>query len=114
LPLPDEVKSIIEATPDAVAVDTYDPADEETGVGVGDNITLTFNNAMVQENVLLMTDEGVPVAVTKTWDATAKILTVNPDASLTASTTYIVVTDGCVDMYGQLLATETIWFTTAA
>ena len=114
LPLPAEVATIVATTPDAIALSTSVPADEATDIAIDADIVLTFNNAIVQENVIMMTVAGVPVAVTKTWDATAKILTVNPDSDLSNSTEYIVVVDGVVDMYAQLLATETVSFTTIA
>lgn len=115
LPLPDEVKTIMTVTPDALSLDTIVPADEATNVAVDTTIVLTFNNEIVSENVLLMTADGVTVATTKAWDATAKILTVTPDANLANATDYIVVVDGVVDVNSQLLATDaTNNFTTIA
>jgi hypothetical protein len=114
LPLPNEVATIVSTTPSAVALSTSVPADEAVTIALDADVVLTFNNAIVQSNVLMMTVAGVPVATTKTWDSTAKILTVNPNANLTASTEYIVVVDGVVDQFAQLLATETVSFTTTA
>ena len=62
----------------------------------------------------MMTTLGVPVAITKMWDATAKILTVTPDSDLSNSTVYIVAVNGVVDAYAQALAFETVNFTTIA
>lgn len=114
LPLPNEVKTLMTTTPSAVELTTALPADAATDVAIDADIVLTFNNAIVSENVLVMTALGVPVATTKMWDATAKILTVNPDSDLSNSTAYIVTVNGVVDVYAQALATETVNFTTIA
>lgn len=115
LPLPDEVKTIMSTTPDAVALSSIDPADEASNVTVDSDIVLTFNNAIVSDNVFVMTAAGVVVAGAKVWDATKKILTFTPSANLANATDYVVVIDGVVDMYAQLLATDaTNNFTTIA
>ena len=115
LPLPDEVKTIMTVTPDAVAVSSIVPNDEATDVAIDTTIVITFNNAIVSENVLVMTSAGVMVAGSKSWDATSKILTFTPTSDLDNSTDYITVIDGVVDMYGQALATDaTNNFTTIA
>lgn len=116
LPLPDEVKTILTVTPAAVSLDTIVPNDEATDVAINTTVVLTFNNAITQENVILMTSDGATVvATTKTWDATNKILTVTPDADLANATAYRVVVSGVVDMYGQVLADDaTNNFTTIA
>ena len=113
LPFPDEVAAIFkEAAPSALAVYS-DPADEETAVLVSDNIVLTFNNKIVQENIFVMSSVGAIIPVTKTLDITGKILTINPNADLSAATMYLVNIVGVVDIYNQTLAPSVVNFTTA-
>lgn len=112
LPLPDEIKALfVGGVPSAVSVTTV-PADGASGVAVDANVVLTFNNAIVNEAIVVTSDEGVVVAGSKTWDATGKILTFNPTANLSASTTYLVAIAGVVDIYGQLLASSVVNFAT--
>lgn len=101
------------AAPAAVALSSIVPADNATGVAVGANIVLTFNNAIASEAVTIIKADGTLVTAAKTWDATAKILTVNPSSDLSASSTYIVSVAGVVDIYGQTLAASAVNFATA-
>ena len=113
LPFPDEVAAIFkEAAPSALTVSS-DPADEETAVLVSDNIVLTFNNKIVQENIFVTSSVGAIIPVTKTLDVTGKILTINPNADLSATTMYLVNVIGVVDVYNQTLAPTVVNFTTA-
>ena len=113
LPLPDEIASIFaDPAPSAITV-SVDPADEETGVLVSDNIVLTFNNKVSQENILVTSSTGSLVAVTKTWDVAGKVLTINPTSDLSAATMYLVNVVGVVDIYNQTLAPSVVNFTTA-
>lgn len=115
LPLPDEVASLFTgAAPSALALSTIVPDDAVTDVAVTANVVLTFNNAILTESVIVMSAGGVVIAGAKSWDVDNKILTFNPTASLSASTTYIVTIAGVIDIYSQSLATETSTFTTAA
>jgi methionine-rich copper-binding protein CopC len=114
LPLPDEIATLFaSAAPSALALSTSVPADAATAVVVSSNITLTFNNKVVDEAIVLMSAAGVIVAVTKTWDATGKILTIDPTSNLTAATTYLIAVSGVTDIYGQALAPVVRKFTTA-
>ena len=113
LPFPDEVAAIFkEAAPSALTVSS-DPADEDTAVLVSDNIVLTFNNKIVQENIFVTSSVGAIIPVTKTLDITGKILTINPNADLSAATMYLVNIVGVVDIYNQTLAPSVVNFTTA-
>ena len=113
-PLPDEVASIFAAAaPSAVSLSSSVPADAATAIAVGSNITLTFNNKILAEQVTVMSAAGVIVPVTKTFDVTGKILTVDPNANLSATTTYLVSVVGVVDIYSQALAPVVRKFTTA-
>ena len=99
--------------PSALALSSIVPADEATAIAVTANVVLTFNNKIVSSNVVLIDDEGAAVAGAQTWDATGKILTINPTANLAANTLHIVAVAGVVDVFGQVLATTTKTFTTA-
>lgn len=93
------------STPSSLALSSSVPTDGGSGVSVSANITLTFNNALPAGaiyNVVVVKADGTAVACTNTLDATKKIMTVNPDASLDASSTYIV-TYGVTDIYGDTL-----------
>jgi hypothetical protein len=115
LPLPDEVAAIFAgATPGALALSTIVPDDEAVGVAVDANIVLTFNNKIASEAIIVTDAIGGIVAATKTWDATGKILTINPNANLTNNTLYIVAIGGVVDIYGQALAPAAKNFETVA
>lgn len=114
LPLPEEVKSIFDSSaPAKLAVVSSNPTNSAASVAVGSNITITFNNKIVEENVIVMTQAGVVVDATKKLDPTGKILTIDPKANLTASTQHLVVISGVVDIYNQSMDTVVNKFTTA-
>jgi hypothetical protein len=113
LPLPDEVAAIFAGgAPSAVALSTIAPADGDIDVAITVNVIMTFNNEIKAESVVVTDDNGDAVAGAKTWDATGKILTFNPTASLANSTTYLVSVSGIVDIYNQVLAPVIKDFTT--
>ena len=115
LPLPDEIATIMAASaPSALALSTSVPADDATDVAINSTIVLTFNNKIDAETITVASEGGVLVAGTKSWDATGKILTFTPTASLTNATMYIVTIAGVADIYGQSLATAVKNFMTAA
>jgi len=103
------------AAVDALALSSSTPADAATGVVVSANQTLTFNNALQTAAVngisLIDPSDGTVIAGTITLDATKKIVTINPTASLTAATPYIIVYN-VTDIYGQTLK-GAVNFTTA-
>lgn len=101
-------------TPTTLALASSAPVDGASGSSKTAPITLTFNNKILSEAVSLMKDDGTVVAVTKSFDATGKILTLTPGSALTGTTTYIVALNGVRDIYGQTLAVDTVTFTTAA
>jgi phi13 family phage major tail protein len=100
----------------ALALSSSTPADAATGVVVTADLTLTFNNALVNSAiynvVLLDPSDGSVIASAISLDSTKKIVTVNPTASLSASTDYILVY-AVTDIYGQSLS-GSVNFTTAA
>lgn len=114
LPLPAEVASIFtSAAPSALSLTTSVPADSATAVVVSANIVLTFNNKIAEDSIVLSTAAGVVVPFTKSWDATGKILTIDPTANLAAATVHLVTIAGVSDIYAQTLAPVVRKFTTA-
>jgi hypothetical protein len=115
LPLPNEIATLFaSAAPSAVSLSTIVPADDASNIAVDANIVMTFNNAIAAESIVVTSAAGAIVAGTKTWDATAKILTFNPTTNFAVSTTYIVTISGVVDIYGQSLAAAVKNFETAS
>jgi hypothetical protein len=103
--IPDETLDLIKSM----------PADGTDDVAITTSIVLIFNHEMASTattTVTLKTAAGVSVTVTNSLDATGKILTVNPDANLSALTTYKVSLMDTPDIYGMTL-TEDLDFTTA-
>lgn len=113
LPLPPEVAAIMGGGAPAALTVSCVPADQGTGVAVGANIVLTFNNKIAREAIVVTKDDGTIVAGTKTFDADGKVLTFNPNSNLSVSSSYLVTIGGVVDIYNQLLAASVINFTTA-
>ena len=115
LPLPNEVAALFAvAAPNALALSSISPLDDANNVAKDSNITLTFNNKILREAIVVTSAAGEIVAGIKSWDETGKILTFNPTADLAGTTVYIVAVSGVVDIYGQALAPEIKTFTTVA
>lgn len=113
LPMPDEIAALFAgAAPSALTLSTVVPTDAATGIAVASNMTLTFNNKVLEETILVTSAAGALVTTTKTWDATGKILTIHPTSNLSASTMYLVTVAGVVDIYNQTLAPVVKKFTT--
>lgn len=110
-----QVQTPAVSAPSALALSVADPIDTATGVATSKTATLTFNNALLNAAVnavmLLKASDGSVIAGSITLDATKKIVTVDPTASLSALTDYILVY-AVTDIYGQSLA-GAINFTTA-
>lgn len=115
LPLPNEIATLMAAdAPSALALSSIVPDDDDTDVAIDSTIVLTFNNKIDSETITVASEGGALVAGTKSWDATGKILTFTPTASLTNATMYIVTIAGVADIYGQSLATAVKNFMTVA
>jgi len=102
------------SVPDAIALSTIVPADDATDIAITANVVITFNNKIFTDEVIVTSAAGAIVAATKSYDATGKILTINPDASLANSTVYLVAVTGVIDIYGQELAAVVKNFTIVA
>lgn len=92
---------------------TGNPIDGADSVNVADNITLTFNNPVVNYSVALLKNDFTVVDSTIEIDGENKIVTIDPKQNLTASTKYAVMITNVKDIHGQLLADTIIDFTTA-
>lgn len=91
------------------------PLDNALGVDRTSNAVLTYINALNDATstfALTVTAGGAAVASTVTYDEAKKVVTVTPDATLTAETEF-TLTCNAVDATGQTLETI-ITFTTAA
>lgn len=89
----------------ALALSSSVPSSGSSGVAVSSNVTMTFNNALIDAAIYavnLMKNTGVTHACTNSLDTTRKIMTVNPDTNLDASSTYIM-SYGVTDIYGDTL-----------
>jgi len=93
---------------------TPSPADDDSAVAVGSNITWTFNNAIqasdvTSGNFMVMKADGTVVAGALTVDAERKIVTLNPTVDLGVTSTYIAIASKNVrDIYGQTLAANSV------
>ena len=114
------------AAPDTQAptVANFSPSDEATGVAIGSNIVLTFNEAIAKGagNITLKNAAGATIA---TYDAASSTnlsiagsaLTINPTADLASGTSYSVefAAGSIKDLAGNSYAgTSTYNFTTVA
>jgi phi13 family phage major tail protein len=104
--------------PAALQLSSSSPIDGATGVAVSVSPTLTFNNALVNEAVnmvsLSKTSDGTLISMASGYpqlDATKKIMTLDPASNLTASTAYKIAYN-VKDIYGQWLQ-GIVDFTTA-
>lgn len=102
------------ATPTALALSSSTPTDDSVTASKTAAISMTFNNVMNQARTIALcakASDGTKIALTATWDATGKILSL-AHAALTGSTAYIL-TYHAVDVFGQTLD-DTLYFTTVA
>lgn len=102
------------ASVSALALSSSVPASGATGVAVGSNIVLTFNNALAageENDIVLMNATLAVVANAVSIDATRKIVTLDPASNMTASNQH-TVSYSVRDIYGQTL-TGSFRFTTA-
>lgn len=102
--------------PSALALSSSVPTDGGTDISITANQTLTYNNALKADSIysisLVKVSDYSVVATAISLDTTKKIVTINPDASLTNSAEYLIVAN-VVDIYGQDLQ-SVVNFTTVA
>jgi phi13 family phage major tail protein len=102
------------AAPDALALSSSVPADEDVDVALDSTVVLTFNNKLASFACTLITAAGAVVSCSTSLDSTGKVLTITPAADLGASTVYILAISLVTDVFGQTLSGTAINFTTAA
>lgn len=84
-------------------------------VAITISAVLVFNHEMAAaaiNSVRIENSAGATVASTNSLDVTGKIMTVNPNANLSATSSYTIVIDYAADVYGQTIDKD-IGFTTA-
>lgn len=108
----------VDTTPPTVS--SSSPADGDTGVLVGANVTFTLSEemqlaSMSADNFFLVEADGSSVAFAFSYSQGTKTATLNPSSNLDASTVYVAgVTTGARDLAGNKLAAQhVINFTTA-
>ena len=110
-----QVQTPASVAPAALSLSSSTPADGATGVSVSANLSLTFNNALnaaaTYGITLVKSTGGVVQASAITIDSTRKIITIDPNVSLTAASQHIL-TYAVTDIYGQSLQ-GAVDFTTA-
>jgi hypothetical protein len=95
------------------------PADAATAIVVSANLTATFNEPINSKDVkagnfvLVKASDGSIVAGALTYNATTRVATFDPTASLTGATPYIWTIANVRDLAGNVLATTVVNFTTA-
>ncbi len=103
------------SAPAGLSLSSSVPTDGATGISVSADQSLTFNNTLpdsvIYNVALFLSSNGNLVPATITLDSTKKIVTINPDSNLSASTAYWLVYN-VTDVYGQHLS-GSIQFTTA-
>ncbi len=99
------------ASPAQLTLVSSVPADDATGVAVDANLVLTFSNKIASSMITLVGSEGA-VPFTKVLDAAGKVLTLKPNANLASSAAYTLVIAQAKDIYGQLISSQIITFTT--
>ena len=99
-------------------VTSTSPADGETGVAIGNNLSATFSEAMdpltITNLTFTLATGGTAVPGTVTYAGVTAVL--NPTSSLAFNTTYTAtITTGAKDLAGNPLASNYVWsFTTGA
>ena len=102
------------SAPEALALSSSDPIDGDVGELAGVSPALTFNNKIKSYNVTLINTVTLAVVASAfSLDASGKVLTINPNADLEATTKYAIVINKITDVYGQILTDTIIDFTTA-
>lgn len=89
------------------------PANNATSVLATVKPMLTFNNVLTDYSGITLVGNGTLVTASVTVDSTGKIITIAPSSALTSGATYTIVLAGVTDVFGQVLATQSLKFTVA-
>ncbi|URZ15333.1 major tail protein [Clostridium felsineum] len=96
----------------ALEISSITPVNGGTNVALNVKPTITFNNAIAENNISVFSDtDSTPINITISFDDTQKICTITPNANLATNKKYEIVLAGTKDIYGQKL-TSVISFTT--
>ena len=89
------------------------PASGATGIPLTSPVSATFSEDVQATTISVVLSTGsTPVAATVTYDASTRIVTLDPTANLSPATTYTVTFSGAEDLSGNTM-TSTSWsFTT--
>ena len=101
-----QVQTPVVVAPSALALSSSDPTDGASGVATSVTPVMTFNNALINNAIYMVTlakADGTVATVTAALDATKKIMTVTPGSALSGSTTYLL-SYAVEDIYGQHLS----------
>lgn len=98
---------------------TTSPADNDTGVAVSANLTVTFSEDIRQGDIkadnftLVEVSGGTEIAGSLSYNAGTKTATFDPTSNLSASTDYIWIVSGVRDIAGNKMTKKVVNFTTA-
>lgn len=89
------------------------PVDGASGVAVGADVVFTFSkaidiNTMIDSNIFLMKADGTPVVSTLSVNAANTVVTLNPDADITAGDYVAICTKNVKSATGLALAANKI------
>lgn len=92
------------------------PQSGELGVSVASPVRVTFSEPVVAGSIVLevRTPQGSAVPGTVGYDAVSRTATFTPGAALSAATAYTTTVSGARDADGNVMATSSWTFTTAA
>lgn len=110
-----EMLNMPSSTPDPFTA-AFEPANGAVDVPLNQAIVITLSNVVDHGGnsvVVINTATNANVPITRTIDATKKIITVTPKAALLPETKYILTTGNLTDAYGQTVSgAAAIEFTT--
>ena len=106
-------KGVDDASPTLISVS---PESGASGVAPGATVTAEFSKQVLSGSIqfTLVDANGSPVAATLTYDPTTRRAVLTPLAPLSSGTTYTATVSGARDQSGNIMATTSWTFTTAA
>ncbi|TFD07679.1 Ig-like domain-containing protein [Cryobacterium sp. TMT1-66-1] len=109
--------TVVNPEPDVVAptVTARTPLAGASAVSATDDLTATFSEAVtgVGDTTFVLANGATTVPAVVSYDASTRVATLNPSATLSADTSYTVALSGIADVAGNLIAPDGWSFTTA-
>ncbi|TFD62127.1 hypothetical protein E3T39_03760 [Cryobacterium suzukii] len=109
--------SAVNPEPDVVAptVTARTPLAGATSVSATGDLTATFSESVtgVSDTTFVLANGATAVPGAVSYDATTRVATLNPSATLLADTSYTATLSGIADVAGNLMTTDSWSFTTA-